>query len=307
MAIHPGPSDYGGDGRASESAALVVVYADIGERFLAGSTAAASVDVEAILATERMALVLCSSMTRAEIETIQQEIGIRQPFVCESGAAVMIPDGCFPFDVPCHRTIPGYSVIEFGRPYTEVVGLLRRTAARLAIPVVGFNDQSVEEVARDCELSLAHARLAKLREYDEPFRLVHPSPDERHRLWRALRAAGLCCTTTGSHEHVGAPVSKRVGISMLTNLFRRRNPSLVTAGLGMAGRSTDLLQCVQVPFVAETRVTGRTAFPLARFPRIDGAMDRSELIDTLLEVARRARQRPGPRARATREPVSQRA
>jgi len=61
-------------------------------------------------------------------------------------AAVLIPDGYFSFEVPCDRRLPGYHVIEFGRPYAEVVEVLHRTADRLEIGVVGFSDQSVEQV-----------------------------------------------------------------------------------------------------------------------------------------------------------------
>lgn len=282
----------------SERPVPVVVFANIDHTYLTRPWTGVSAQADAVLAQERVALVLCSSMTRAQMEMIQQELGIKQPFICESGAAIMIPDGYFPFDVPRHRSLPGYRVIEFGRPYAEVVALLHRTAARLSTPVVGFSDQSVEDVARECGLSLSYARLAKLREYDEPFRLVHPSPDERHRLWRALRAVGLCCTAMGLYEHVGAPVSQNVSIGMLTSLFRRAFPSFVTAGLGFGPESAALLRSVQVPFVAETRATGATAFPLARFPRIEVAASRAEWIGTMLELARRARQRPQGRSRA---------
>ena len=66
-------------------------------------------------------------------------------------------------------------------------------AARLGIEVVGFSDMSVEDVAIECDLPLLRARLAKLREYTEPFRVVNARPSMLPRLARALRAAGLDC------------------------------------------------------------------------------------------------------------------
>jgi mannosyl-3-phosphoglycerate phosphatase len=270
----------------------VVVFADIDESFLTPKPLSMTGGAEDILATERVGLTLCSNMTRAEIEMIQQELGIRQPFICESGAAALIPDGYFPFEVSCDRRLPGYHVVDFGRPYAEVVDLLHRTADRLEIAVAGFSDQSIEDVARGSGLSLSHARLAKLREYDEPFELVNPSPDARHRLWRALRAAGLCCTAQGVYEHVGAPVSKGYGVSLLTRLYRQAFSTCLTVGLGSGPNSSGLLHNVNIPFMTETCVANVNARPKTktRFPRIALTMNRSGWLDTTLELARCARQ-----------------
>jgi len=43
---------------------------------------------------------------------------------------------------------------------------------------------SVEEAAQDCKLPPMDARLAKLREYDEPFRILGSSPGTRSRRFR---------------------------------------------------------------------------------------------------------------------------
>src|SRR4029079_2203419 len=126
----------------------VVVFTEIDDRFSVGASPAASAaEARKTLAAERIALTLCSSMTRAELEMIQQELGIDQPFICESGAAILIPEAYFPFDVPCDRRLPGYLVIDFGRPYAEIVTALRETARRLNTAVISLCDQSVEQVA----------------------------------------------------------------------------------------------------------------------------------------------------------------
>jgi predicted mannosyl-3-phosphoglycerate phosphatase (HAD superfamily) len=104
--------------------------------------------------------------------------------------------------------IAGYGVVEFGKPYAEVVALLHRAADRLGIEVVGFSDMSVEDVAIDCDLPLLQARLAKLREYNEPFRVVNGKSGVLPRLSRALRAAGLDCISRGRLSPGGSLVSR---------------------------------------------------------------------------------------------------
>jgi mannosyl-3-phosphoglycerate phosphatase len=176
-------------------------------------------------------LVLCSSRTRAEIEGIQQQLGIRHPFVSESGNAAFIPAGYFDFDVPgaCDRA--GYQAVEFGWPYAEVVQTLGRTAERQRIEIIGFNDMSVEEVARECHLTLLQARLAKLREYGERFRVLDPSEATRSRLVRALKAARLRCVAGERYDDVGRAVDNGVGVNLLCSLYQRAYGGVLTVGL----------------------------------------------------------------------------
>jgi mannosyl-3-phosphoglycerate phosphatase len=96
------------------------------------------------------------------------------------------------------------------------------------VPVVGFSDLSVDQVARECDLPLSQARLAKLREYDEPFRLVNFASDSYDRLWRALRGARLERTCEGLHEHVGAPASNGTAVTALIRLYRRAFGSITS-------------------------------------------------------------------------------
>jgi mannosyl-3-phosphoglycerate phosphatase len=182
-----------------------------------------------MFAAEGIALVLCSSMTRAEIDICQQDLGLVQPFICESGAAIVVPHAYFPFDAPRDRHLACYDPIEFGRPHADVAALLHATARRLDVPIVSFSEMSIEHVATECELSLSQARLAKLREYAEPFRILDDAPEGHERLWRGLATAGLTCTHRGQFDHVGAPVDIITSINVLLTLYRQASPSIVSA------------------------------------------------------------------------------
>jgi mannosyl-3-phosphoglycerate phosphatase len=41
-------------------------------------------------------VILCSSRTRAELERLQQELGLADPFIAENGGALFAPSGAFP-------------------------------------------------------------------------------------------------------------------------------------------------------------------------------------------------------------------
>jgi mannosyl-3-phosphoglycerate phosphatase family protein len=196
------------------------------------------------LRREDAPLVLCSSHTRAEIEGLQQDLGIDHPFVCESGGAAFIPAGYFGLPVPDAREVAEYQVVEFGRPYAEVARRLHRTAERLRIEIVGFGDMSVEDVARDCQLPLLQARLAKLREYGERFRVLDPTETARHRLLGALKAARLRCTAGERFHQVGAPVDNSIAANRLLGLYSRAYGPVLTVGFGDALADGRVLQLV---------------------------------------------------------------
>ncbi len=96
-------------------------------------------------------LVFCTSKTRAETEALRRETGNEDPFIVESGGAVVI----------------GARTVVLGAPYAEILLAFDRLKARVAAR--GFSDMTEEEIARECGLTLERARLARRREYDEPF------------------------------------------------------------------------------------------------------------------------------------------
>lgn len=196
------------------------------------------------------ALVLCSGNTRAELELARERLGNTAPFICEHGGAVFIPAGYFDFDVPSVRDLAGYHAVEFGRPYADVVEILHRTARRLRIGIAGFSDLSTEEVARACRMSLLQARLAKLRDYEESFRILDGSASARARLFKALGTAGLRCTRGQPFDRVGAPVDHRVGVNLLNGLYRRTGRGVITIGVTHSAQDDNLLGLVDHAIMA---------------------------------------------------------
>lgn len=161
------------------------------------------------------------------MEQIQHDLGIAHPFIAEGGSAVFVPARYFPFPVPSTREVAGYHAIELGVPYEHVVHVLEHTASRQRVPILSFNNMSVEDVARECGLSLLQARLAKLRDYAEPFRLVHPDEPARQRLIRALASANLHCVASGQFDYVGGSKGFAPAVSALRRLYVDACPGLV--------------------------------------------------------------------------------
>jgi mannosyl-3-phosphoglycerate phosphatase len=242
----------------------IVVVTDLDGTLLAAETSEAA-HVADLLAERAIPLIICSSRTRAEIESLQQNLGLAAPFITENGGALFLPHGYFPTWPDVWRA-PAYDVIEFGRPYHAVVEALRVTSRRLGIEVIGFCEMSIDEVAAEYGLTLAEARLAKLREYDEVFRIVDDDPAVHSRLFRALHRAGLRCSSRGRYHHATGVSDKRRSLRTLLSLYRHAAGRILTVGLADSPCDVWVLEEVDIPIVVQNEAIGGWARLLSKVP-----------------------------------------
>lgn len=207
----------------------------------------AAARIRRLASARRLPLVLCSTQTRAELECLQRRLDFSYPFICENGAAVYVPEGYFNEPVPGARLSCGYEVVTFGSGYGETVDALRRAATQLGIDVVGFHDLSIDDVAMECRLPLPQARLAKMREYGEPFRIAPAHANRRAELFGALHDRGFACIRGGQFDYVGPPVDEVTGIRLLQRCYERALGPIITVGVGDPSKDARLLNEVQIP------------------------------------------------------------
>jgi mannosyl-3-phosphoglycerate phosphatase family protein len=243
-----------------------------------------------LMVSANIPFVLCAGKTRAEIEPIYEGLGLSHPFVCENGAAVFVPRRYFGFQPAYSREVDAYDVVEFGQPYSTVVNILHAAARRVGVEIVGFNDMSVEEIAADCGLPLFQARLAKRREYDEPFRIVRGGEGKRHRLFKALQAAHLGCVNEGRYERAGAPIDPGIGADWLRTWYHIAFGRVLTIGLGNRLSHLPFLRRMDIPLIVPTRDATRTArmvasLPGARLVNADGRGWPCEIMNVVARVA----------------------
>ncbi len=276
-----------------ERSVFLLVFTDVDGTLLDHDTYSFSAAQEALalLARESVPLILCSSKTRAELEALQEELGIGHPFISENGGALFVPDGYFPFEARGARRVGRYRAIEFGLPYSDVVARLRATAEALGIDVTGFADLDDEGVSRACGLPIERARLARQREYDEPFVVHGPrAASARQELFAALQASGLRCTTGGRFEHVSGRTDKARGLAVLRMLYRKaQRRRIVTVALGDGPNDLPLLREVDIPIVVrnpsgkEDNVL-RRGLPSARMTSAPGPSGWTEAVGELVRA-----------------------
>jgi len=255
---------------AAGLAQRLVVVTDIDGSLLARGTRSMPDERTALdfLAARGIPLVINSSRTRAEIERLHQKLQMLTPFICEHGAALFIPDGCFPSLPDRARPAVSGQVIEFGRRYHEVVDALRLTCRELHVDIVGFAELAIEDVARELGVTSVEAQVAKLREYTELFRIVDETEAERSRLFKALRRRGLRCCRTGRHYLVTATPDRAESLQTLKAMWRKAWGDPILVGFGDSEDDIAWLQHVDVAVIVQHDRTGVPARVLSRLPTV---------------------------------------
>ncbi len=196
-------------------------------------------------------LVLCSSKTRKELEVYRKRLDNGHPFISENGGGIYLPAGYFPFHGPGDQR-EGYEVISLGSPYEEIRKRFVTMRDRLGIAVRGFGDMSTEEVAALTGLTFEEARLAKQRDYEEPF-IFTDKPEDR--FFREIEGEGLRWTQ-GRFFHFMGDHHKGRAVNILRRLYERRDGPVMTIGIGDSLNDLPFLLAVDRPVLVK-KETGR--------------------------------------------------
>ena len=204
-------------------------------------------------------IVLCSSKTRAEIEFYRKGMGINDPFISENGAAIFIPREYFRFNYVHTRETGNYDVIEMGTAYSTVRKKLKRVTIRTASKIIGFGDMTEEEIANDSGLPLELAKLAKKREYEEPFRIVEGNEKE---ILKAIKKEGLCYTKGGRYFHLMGNNDKGKAAAILKGLYAKEFGKVKTFGVGNSPNDLSMLAVVDIPILVRTTSGKRARYTI---------------------------------------------
>ena len=202
------------------------------------------------LQQRRIPIVFCSSKTAAEIISLQRELGLKEPFICENGGAIYLPPNYFPFEVGSAKRMRAFDAIEFGKNVVDLRRALKQAAQRCGVDVKSFGSMSFQEIMERTGLNLNQALYAAQREYDEPF-LVEAGKEDN--LLAALRATGLTVTQGDRFYHLTGGHDKGKAVREVLALYRRQRASLLAVGLGNSAndlplfRETDIAILVRNP------------------------------------------------------------
>ena len=192
-----------------------------------------------------VSIILCSSKTKSEIEFFRKELAISDPFIVENGSAILVPENYFKTSYEYSKQTKGYHIIELGCDYSTIRAKLVLVKERTGASIVGFGDMNPEEIAKESGLPLRLARLAKNREYDEPFKIVKGGEKE---ILREIINEGLCYTKGGRYIHILGNTDKGKAVIILKNIYSQTFSKITTIGVGDAQNDLPMLKVVDKPF-----------------------------------------------------------
>ncbi|HEY9879280.1 MAG TPA: HAD-IIB family hydrolase [Leptolyngbyaceae cyanobacterium] len=212
---------------------------------------AAAVPLLERLVNEGIPVIPVTSKTRQEVETLRQQIGLRDPFVVENGSAIYIPRSQTQFQLPDGEDVGDYRVAQLGCSYVVARAALKAIAQELGRPLKGFGDWTVEQVEQMTGLAHQDAQQAKAREFSEPF--MTPKNVETATLVAAVEDFGFRVVVGDRFSHlIGGEAGKGAAVHRLTELYKATLPTgstVTTVGLGNSPNDLDMLENVQIPIV----------------------------------------------------------
>jgi len=190
-------------------------------------------------------LIMTTSKTRREVECLQEEMGIREPFIVENGGGVVFPGGYQNPLLVHSEQHQGDTVIAMGTTYERVRDFMQQVGKRFSLR--GFGDMTPEEIAEFTGLPIERASMAKVREFTEPFLMERP--EEIGLLNDRARQEGLRVTRGGRFHHLmGIGQDKGKAVRMVRDLFRPgAGETLKVIGLGDSENDLAMFEEVDIP------------------------------------------------------------
>jgi mannosyl-3-phosphoglycerate phosphatase len=203
-----------------------------------------------------VALIFCSSKTRAEIEVYRQQIGIGDPFIAENGAAIFVPKGYFSSKYAASNQVGDFNVIELGMSYLKVRSKIEETNRLFGVDIVGFGDMTAKEISEQTSLPLNICYLAKMRDYDEPFRIL---TGDENKIVRSFERDGLTVTRGGKFHHLLWGSDKGKATKTLSELYRQEiGDTLCTLGVGDSPNDFPMFDAVDKSFFIDGKSPGKS-------------------------------------------------
>ncbi|PIN85671.1 MAG: mannosyl-3-phosphoglycerate phosphatase [Candidatus Diapherotrites archaeon CG11_big_fil_rev_8_21_14_0_20_37_9] len=196
---------------------MKIIFTDLDSTLLDHETYSFKDAQEAIkqVKAKKIPIIIVSSKTRAEIEEWQKRIGIKDPFVCENGAAIFFPEKYFSKNIIGAEKEGKYYAIKFSPGINEIrkgISKIRENGFEIKC----LNEMSLEEVCKITNLDKNMAALAREREFEECF----VSEADSKELENEIKSIGFEYTKGGRFHHIMKNHSKGKAVKKLVEIFR---------------------------------------------------------------------------------------
>lgn len=198
----------------------------------------------------RVPVVLCTSKTRLELRALRRELTGPHLAIVEDGAGILIPPGIAPtLRLPSARRVRDGRLIPLAPEYARIRRVFAALRRAIGGAVIGFGDMTAAEVGRATGLAPRAARLARRREFDEPFLFVSDGRRHARAIARHAERHGLVVTRGGRFWHLHGPTDKGRATRHALELLQRVHGVLAVIALGDSPLDAPMLREADVPII----------------------------------------------------------
>ena len=209
-------------------------------------------------------VVFASSKTRAEMDVLRRRMSLSDPFISENGGGVFFPRETFSAPPPTAIETPaqecqkaqrdhGFWQWTMGLSYSDLIKGFHEIREELGWPMRGFSEMSIKEICTLTGLDKMSARLATMREFDEPFIILDQQEPDKETLSEAAARKGLRVTSGGRFYHLHGKNDKGEAMEKLLTWYRRRHRMTVSVALGDSPNDFPMLERADFAVLVRSR------------------------------------------------------
>lgn len=214
-------------------------------------------------------VVFVSSKTSAEIEVLRRKMAISHPFISENGGGIFFSDTDFqdpPPDAVPVSSPEGLWKLSLGLPYAYLIKALQEIREELGLNLKGFSDMGLDEISYLTGLDPEAARVAAMREFDEPFVITGEQLGDEKAIVKAAEQRGLTVTSGGRFYHLQGGNHKGQSMEMIISWYEQYHGKVSSIALGDSPNDFSMLERADYPVL----VRSRRDFPMLKekLPRL---------------------------------------
>ncbi len=193
-----------------------------------------------------IAVVPVSSKTSAEIRRWMKLLCLSGPYVFENGGGVFIPEDYFASEVEGSVRDDSGIRVSIGDDIKVVRKALQRISTSTGIKAAGFGTMTADRIKALTGLKASELSACTMRGYDEPF--VLDDDKDTATFYREAEKTGFTVTRGSRFHHLSSGCDKGRAVRLLTGLYRKSDPDIVTVGIGDSANDLPFLTEVDSAF-----------------------------------------------------------
>jgi mannosyl-3-phosphoglycerate phosphatase len=223
-----------------------------------------------LLSRQRVAWVIWSHKTRAQLESMRRNLEHVHPFITEGGGGLFIPDGYFNFHLDGATRVARYFCVPFAKSSGDAAAALNEIAAEAGAEVVSLSEMSIRDIARNMGVLQDEAEGYKHREFSELFFFAGETEKATQKFSEVAAERGWKLQPGEPFWEIRAPLrpGSQSAVQYLMNIYRKGSHGrLRSAGIGSGSNDLNLLCATDVAALVPQHRGEPDAAVSARFPR----------------------------------------